>query len=263
MDGLEKEVKAEDSTSDRYRQLSEAKAQLASALEKYTADHPDVVRLRHLVDSLQKQVGDEAAVGAPMRAEMDHADNPAYIQVKGELDALMDDYEKRLAQSPEVERQYRSMARELESAQLKYQEMLSKQTEVQVSQNLETERKGERFTLIEPPQPPEKPISPNRPLLLVMGVFLSLACGAGAVTAREAIDASVRGPGDIRQLLRVPALASIPVIVTREDRARRRRVKYYSWASGFVVLISAVASVHFFVRPLDVVWLTLLRRFGV
>jgi hypothetical protein len=141
--------------------------------------------------------------------------------------------------------------------------MLSKQTEVQVSQNLETERKGERFTLIEPPQPPEKPISPNRPLLLVMGVFLSLACGAGAVTAREAIDASVRGPGDIRQLLRVPALASIPVIVTREDRARRRRVKYYSWASGFVVLISAVASVHFFVRPLDVVWLTLLRRFGV
>jgi uncharacterized protein YeaO (DUF488 family) len=215
-----------------------------------------------------------------MRAEMDHADNPAYIQVKGELDALivdrasaikkrdelrakLDDYEKRLAQSPEVERQYRSMARELESAQLKYQEMLSKQTEVQVSQNLETERKGERFTLIEPPQPPEKPISPNRPLLLVMGVFLSLACGAGAVTAREAIDASVRGPGDIRQLLRVPALASIPVIVTREDRARRRRVKYYSWASGFVVLISAVASVHFFVRPLDVVWLTLLRRFGV
>jgi len=280
VDGLEKEVKAEDSTSDRYRQLSEAKAQLASALEKYTADHPDVVRLRHLVDSLQKQVGDEAAVGAPMRAEMDHADNPAYIQVKGELDALivdrasaikkrdelrakLDDYEKRLAQSPEVERQYRSMARELESAQLKYQEMLSKQTEVQVSQNLETERKGERFTLIEPPQPPEKPISPNRPLLLVMGVFLSLACGAGAVTAREAIDASVRGPGDIRQLLRVPALASIPVIVTREDRARRRRVKYYSWASGFVVLISAVASVHFFVRPLDVVWLTLLRRFGV
>jgi succinoglycan biosynthesis transport protein ExoP len=50
----------------------------------------------------------------------------------------------------------------LDSAQLKYQEIRAKQTEVQVSQNLETEHKGERFTMIEPPLPPEKPVSPNR-----------------------------------------------------------------------------------------------------
>ena len=115
------------------------------------------------------------------------------------------------------------MARDLESAQIKYQEMLSKQTEAQVSQNLETERKGERFTMIEPPQPPEKPISPNRWLILAMGLLLALALGAGAVAAQDAFDASVRGPGDIRRLLQVPALAAIPIIVTARERARRRR----------------------------------------
>src|ERR1700753_1361343 len=100
------------------------------------------------------------------------------------------------------------MARDLESAQIKYQEILAKQAEVQVSQNLETQRKGEKFTLIEPPQPPEKPLSPNRKLILILGLLLSMVVGAGAVVAQDSFDASVRGPHDIRQLLQVPALAS-------------------------------------------------------
>ena len=278
VDGLEKAVKAEDQTGERMRQLTDAKGQLAAALEKYSPDHPDVVRLQHRVDSLEKAVADEAAVGTK-RIESNHADNPVYIQVKGQLDSLQVDrvgavqkrddlrarveqYEKRMADSPEVERQYHTMARDLESAQFKYQEILSKQTEAQVSQNLETERKGERFTLIEPPQPPEKPISPNRRLVFFVGLFLSIGLGVGAVAAREAFDASVRGPADIRQLLQVPALASIPVIITSEDRARRKRVARYSLGGVFAALVVAVVTVHVFISPLDVVWLTLMRRFG-
>jgi hypothetical protein len=154
------------------------------------------------------------------------------------------------------------MARDLESAQFKYQEILSKQTEVQVSQNLETERKGEKFTLIEPPQTPEKPVSPNRWLILILGLVLALAVGAGAVVLRDSFDASVRGPNDIRQLLQVPALASIPRIVTEADRARHRWMLRLSWAGGAAGLLLSLATMHFFFRPLDVVWVGLLRRFG-
>jgi succinoglycan biosynthesis transport protein ExoP len=155
------------------------------------------------------------------------------------------------------------MERELEATQLKYQEILSKQTEAQVAQNLETERKGEKFTLIEPPQPPEKPVSPNRLLIVLGGTVLAVALGFGAVVAREVLDASVRGPGDIRQLLQVPALVSIPLIVTASDRARHKRFLFYSWSGTVAALLLIVVGVHFFVRPLDVVWLGLWRRFGV
>jgi uncharacterized protein involved in exopolysaccharide biosynthesis len=278
VDGLEKLVNGEDQTSERLRQLSEAKAQLAAALEKYSVDHPDVVRLQRTVDSLEKAVDAEAASGKK-RVATDHADNPVYIQVKGQLDALTvdrasavqkrdelhakyEEYEKRLAQAPDVERQFRTMARELESAQFKYQEILSKQTEAQVSQNLETERKGERFTLIEPPQPPEKPISPNRRLILVVGLLLSVGLGIGAVALRESTDTSIRGLADIRLLLDVPALTSIPVIVTSADRARRRRISRYSWGGAVVALLIGTLALHFLVVPLDVFWVTLMRRFG-
>src|SRR5580658_1270304 len=63
VEGLEKEVKADDDTGDRLRQLDEARAQLARALEKDSADHPDVVRLRRTVDSLERDVDAAAAVG--------------------------------------------------------------------------------------------------------------------------------------------------------------------------------------------------------
>jgi polysaccharide biosynthesis transport protein len=279
VDGLVKEVAEEDATPDRLRQLSQAKAELAADLDKYSPEHPDVLRLKREVERLQKAVDADANAGLE-KTKQGHADNPVYIQVKGELDSLvveregavkkrdelqakLDDYEKRMNKSPEVEREFREMSRELESAQLKYQEILSKQTEVQVSQNLETERKGEKFTLIEPPQPPEKPISPNRPLVVAVGLLLALAAGVGAVILRESTDASVRGPSDIRQLLEVPALASIPIIVTAADRKRRQRIVRYSWGGGVGAMLVAVTVVHLFVRPLDIVWQSLLRRFGI
>jgi succinoglycan biosynthesis transport protein ExoP len=231
------------------------------------------------VDSLERDVDAAAAVGK-RRTATTHSDNPVYIQVKGQLDALavdreraekrrdelrakFDDYERRMAQSPEVERQYHAMSRELETAQLEYKTILAKQTETQVSENLETERKGERFTMIEPPQMPEKPISPNRTVILIVGLLLSMGLGVGAAVAHESADASVRGPGDLRRLLRVPALASIPIILTTQDHARRRRIVRYSWGGGVVGMLLIVAAIHLFVRPLDVLWVMVLRRFGV
>jgi uncharacterized protein involved in exopolysaccharide biosynthesis len=279
VDGLEKQVKVDDGTSDLARQLDEAKAQLARAQEKYTPEHPDVVRLTHEVQQLEKTVAAAPANGTLAR-ERAHADNPAYIQVKGQLDALgveresaarkrdelrakLDDYERRLAQEPAVERQFRELARDLDGAQLKYQEIRSKQTEVQVSQNLEAEHKGERFTMIEPPLPPEKPISPNRFLIVAMGLILSLAAGVGAAMLRDTLDVSVRGVQDIRALLHVPPLAAVPLIITQAEWRRHKRRVRYSWQGAVVSVIALVAVIHFLVRPLDVVWVSLLRRFGV
>ncbi len=279
VEGLEKQVKTDDGTSDVARQLDEARAALARAQEKYAPDHPDVVRLTRVVQELEKSVA-AAPANAAWNKERAHADNPAYIQVKGQLDSLsvehesatkkrdelrakLDEYERRLAQAPAVERQYRALARDLDGAQLKYQEMRSKQAEVQVSQNLETEHKGERFTMIEPPLPPEKPISPNRMLILAMGLVLSLAGGAGAVVMRDKLDASVRGVQDMRALLSVPPLAAIPIIVTRAEQRTQKRIVLSSWMGAVFSLMGAAVVVHLFVRPLDVVWISLLRRFGM
>lgn len=279
VEGLEKQVAADDGTSDLSRQLQDAQAELARAKEKYAPEHPDVQRLTRVVAELQKSLA-AAPASVSMSKARAHADNPAYIQVKGQLDAItveresatkkrdalrtkLDDYERRLAEAPAVERQYRELVRDLESAQLKFQEFRSKQTEAQVSQNLETQHKGERFTMIEPPLPPEKPISPNRLLILVTGFILSLAAAVGGAVLRNTLDRSVRGVYDMRTLLMVPPLAAIPVIVTRAERYRRKRHRIVTAATAVTSLAVVLVAVHFLVRPLDVLWLGFLHRFGM
>jgi succinoglycan biosynthesis transport protein ExoP len=277
--GLEKEVNADNTAGDLARQLNDARARLGQALEKYTPEHPDVIRLRRTVEELEKNLAAQPAAAGAVQAQL-HADNPAFVQVKGEIDALMaerrsdaakrDELQKKLdiidrglAAEPAVERDYRAMARDLENAQQKYQQIRAKESDVQVSENLESERKGERFTMIEPPLPPEKPVSPNRMLILAMGLVLSLCAGMGAAVLKESMDPSVRGVNDVRRLLSVAPLSAIPHIVTPEEVRQRRRRNRYSWQGSVAAVIGVALAVHFLVRPLDIVWLSLLHRLGM
>lgn len=277
IEGLAREVDAEADQNDLRRQLDQVRSDLAAARERYTADHPDVIRLTRTLEAA------EAALAAAPRAPRPRAgtpDNPVYIQVKGQLDALLAersalqrkqaelgakvaDYERRLAGAPEVERQYRALVRDYENARTKYQEVRAKQMEAQVAQNLETERKGERFTLIEPPLPPEKPVSPNRMLILVLGTLLSVALAIGAAVLRESMDATVRGASDLRKLVEVAPLVTLPRIVTSGEREGRRRVRRAALLGSAFASVLAVVAVHFLLLPLDLLWLVLQRRFGV
>ena len=276
VEGLERQVTADTDVNDLNRRLESLRGQLAAARERYSADHPEVRRLERQTESIEKQI---AAAPTIARHQPASPDNPAYIQVKGQLDALMAerntlerkqadlraklaDYEARLANAPGVERDYRTLVRDSENARIKYQEVRSKQMEAEVSQNLETERKGERFTLIEPPLPPEQPINPKRGAILGLGLFLSLLAGLAAGWLAESSGGTVRGPDDLRRLLTVPPLASVPPIVTDPEVARRRRRRYQMAAAIVIALTLIVILFHFTVMPLDVLGDVLSRRLG-
>jgi len=208
------------------------------------------------------------------------ADNPPYIQIQAqrqaavtqiralhkkrdELQAKLSGTEKSLSLTPAVERDYNAMLRDLDSAQGEYRIVRLKQMEAETAENLEVERKGERFTLIEPPFMPEEPSSPNRPLIIIFGLMFALAAGFGTVALLESTDGTVRGREDLQALLTAPPLAVIPIMLTAADRAYRRRLRRQALLGGVVGLFAALALVHIFYRPLDVLWVVALRRIGI
>lgn len=275
---LEQQASADADENELVRKLDDARTRLAAARARYSGEHPDVRSLEALVASLEE--ARRAAQAAPTRpTSVGTPDNPVYIQVKAQLDTLqfqrvqyeqerqflrgkLDDFERRVSQSPEIERQLLTLTRDYDTAQRKYQDIRSKQLEAQASLNLETERKGERFTLIEPPLPSEAPVSPNRGLILALGIFASVLLAVGAGFAASVLDGSVRGPTDLGRLLEVPPLAQLPVMITAEDRRRARRARQVTLlATGASVVVLALV-LHLFVRPLDIVWLQVLHRFG-
>ncbi|HTV51523.1 MAG TPA: hypothetical protein VME21_10055, partial [Steroidobacteraceae bacterium] len=144
-----------------------------------------------------------------------------------------------------------------------YSDIRRRQMEADVSDNLETERKGERFTLIEPPLVAEVPASPNRPLICVLGLVLALGSVVGLIALLENADGSVRGRHDLQQLLSVPPLAVIPMMLTQADHARLRRRLRVTVGGLFAALTLAVLAVHLLYRPLDVIWSVAMRQLGL
>ncbi len=282
-----------DESNDERRQLEDAETQLASARQRYSADHPDVVRLERLVDSLKERVAAQATTtttpgpSSPAASSADEdkpvnpaADNPPYIQIQAqreaaasqirslqkkrdELEATMASIERHLAHTPVVERDYTAMLRDLDSSQLEYKAARLKQMDAKTSEDLESERKGERFTLIEPPLVPEEPSQPNHLLIVIFGVVFAMVAGFGTVAVLESTDASVRGRLDLQTLLTSPPLASIPIILTAGDRAGRRRFRMQAAVGGVVSLFVVLLLVHLFYRPLDVLWAVAMRRMGI
>jgi polysaccharide biosynthesis transport protein len=303
MEGLEASAAVDGDTAkaeanDDRRQLEEAQTELASAREHYAPDHPDVQRLERLVASLQARMQGETdhpatspttattpAATGPEEAPADrpvnfNADNPPYIQLQAQREAAMSQIaslhkkrrelesnlttlDKHLADTPVVERDYNAMLRDLDSAQAEYRQVRLKQMDAQTAEDLETERKGERFTLIEPPFPPEEPTSPNRPLILIFGLMFALSAGFGTVAMLESTDPSVRGRHDLQALLNAAPLAAIPIMRTAEDHARARRLRVGALAGGVASIIAALVIIHLFYRPLDVLWILTLRRVGI
>jgi len=277
MESLEKSAGATDSVNDLNRQLEQAQTDLKNAQDHYAPDHPDVIRQQRLVDSLGDQLRAAIAKNEGAKAATQEPDNPAYIQVKAqreasvnekasllkkrsELKRRIDELEGNLAKAPVVERDYKAILLELDNTQLKYREVKQKQMEAQLGQNLEEERKGERFTLIEPPLVPQKPASPNRIGILVMGMILALGAGVGSVFLRESMDTSVRNRQDLESLLSVPPLAVLPWIETLDERNQRRKRMRFTLAGMFGSLVLAIALTHLLYKPLDVLWAVAVRR---
>ncbi len=281
MEALEKEAGAQLGAAEVFRRLEAKRVELAEASERYAPAHPDVKRLTREVEELEAQY--QVAETRPEEPELDMSsvqENPNYVQLKSQFDAAVseqnslkerltrlrakqDDLEERLVQTPQVERQYSNLMRKYETALAKYNEIRAKVMEAEVSSALETSRRGERLTLIEPPLLPEEPVKPNRMAIFFLGVVFSFAGGIGSAAVLEAVDNTVRGMRGVAAVTMAPPLAVIPYIQTGADR-RRSGLHKVGWLLAVAVLAAVGAAVfHFFVVPLDVAWFMALRKAGL
>ncbi|UVT14490.1 MAG: lipopolysaccharide biosynthesis protein [Nitrospira sp.] len=278
MEALEKETGQLPDEVETIKRLTDARAMLAADLERLGHEHPDIVQLRRKVAGLEEAV--RRVKAAPGRKTELRPENPAYINLQAQLnsataslDALrktrvdlkrrLQEYATRLERAPEIEPEYLVLTRDRDTSGQKYQDIRSRLLEAKVSEGLEVQRKGERFSLIDPPSIPEKPFKPNRLAIVLLGFILAVGGGIGAGAAVESLDHSIRTPEQLVALTQHFPLAVIPFMPNEEDvsRVRLRRRLFQSAGIGAVATILLV--LHFFVVPLDVLWFTALRRFGM
>lgn len=280
IDALEKVTGGGDNNDEQAKQLTRMRADLAEMQQKYSAEHPDVVKLKKSIAALEKSHQQALKDGQNAAPKFKMPENPAYItlqaQLEGvkaelksmrnkrkELQAQMASYEARIEQTPQVEREYLDLNRDHENSLLSYQEVKAKQMEANVAQELEKDSKGERFSLIDPPELPEKPHSPNRPALLLLGMVLSLGGGIAYAGVLESMDSSVKGSRGLNALLPAPVLSVIPYMENMKDKRQKVRLR----TSLLIGILAAAALLlllfHLFWMPLDVLWYVVLRKMNM
>jgi succinoglycan biosynthesis transport protein ExoP len=109
--------------------------------------------------------------------------------------------------------------------------------------NLERRQIGEQFKVVESARLPERPVSPDRVRLNMMGLGGGFAFGLLLIGLLEYRDTTLKTDDDILVSLALPVLAVIPTMITTADRRRQKRRRVLVAVTVSVAVVLSVAAV--------------------
>jgi succinoglycan biosynthesis transport protein ExoP len=250
------------SSSLKKEKLTKLQAELAEKQGRYSDQHPEVIKLKKEIAELEK-MPDSNKPAKPV----DKMENPAYVNLqtniqaadtdiaalksqKADLEEKLKMYRQRLEAAPKVEQEYLALRSDYQNAHAKHMEVMNKILEARIAEGMEESQKAEKFTIIDPASYPEKPVSPQRGLIVLAGLILGLGAGLGMVALTENLDHTVKSPDELAWLTGQPVLGRIVRIVTPEDIARKRQRRHLIWSITGLSIFVGVLIFHFFVMDL-------------
>ena len=229
-------------------QVQMRKKELDSLLQRYSSKHPDVVRIKKEIDALEAE-GRDVSSNKPKTSTSAPSDNPLkrvlqtqIADIDAEIQTLRSQNDRirnqigtlqsRIAATPIRAIELSKISRGYEITLRKYQDLLAKSLESELSENMEKKQKGEGFQILDPANLPLKPVRPNRPMIILMGFLIGLGGGFGLAFVWENLDTSFKRSDEINAHVNVPLLVTIPALVTRDSVIEQRR------SQGVLVLAS-------------------------
>jgi polysaccharide biosynthesis transport protein len=234
--------------------VATVRALLAEAEQKYTPEHPDVLRLKRALQTLIAQGG---AVNEGTMVP----DNPEYLRVASQLSsaqravaalrasvgqarAEISRYSGLIQVAPTAEREFAQLTRRRNVLQEQFQDIQAKLREAQLGQLFETEQRGERFTLVREPMVANQPAVPNRPGIILLGLILGAGLCIAAIAIAESSDRTIR-VGDVSSIPGLPLLGYIPPIPVRSEMRHGVRVRlglYLAYAVAALIVAYAIVT---------------------
>ncbi len=231
-------------------QLANLQAQLDTLLMSYTADYPDVVRVRHQMEDLRQQIAQAdqrkqiaSASGASTAVENNAQYNPLYGQLKSQLSSVRADVAATSARmsasesmlQSEMDRSNRIANSENMTSELTrdynvnrdvYQDLLKRRENARVSMNLDAKQQGLTFLIQNPAVMLRLSLLPGLRFMhfgMCRASLLSLAIPMGLLFGIARIDPRVRSTArQLEQSTGLLVLATVPFYPTPEDRRRER-----------------------------------------
>lgn len=256
------------------RPVSAAQAQLTALLARgYTEQHPSIKKLRAEL-AVEEAAAKETAAAVPVPEVVAAAASPAsapsaapaakrrpppvlnsnnpilqsqlntlegeiakHKQEQARVQKQIGGYQAKLEAIPLREQQITELVRDYEISKAHYSQLLNNQLSAETATQLEIRQKGEKFSILDPAQPAERPSSPNRAYINAAGSLGGLGLGLLVALISEFLGMSITTSEQITETTGIPVLEVIPVIQTYADRTVRRRRLLIATASMVVLAV--------------------------
>jgi uncharacterized protein involved in exopolysaccharide biosynthesis len=223
-------------SNDPSQSLQTLKAEYTKLSAIYTESHPDLRALKRKIDALEQgdstpepknssaNVTSLAVFKIQSKIDAVKARLDSLAQQKQMLKEKIGQNEHAMELTPKVAQGLDILIRDRDSAQRKFDELRNRKMNAQIAQNLESENKSERFTLLEPPVLPEKPYKPNRLQIITLGFLFALGSAVGVAMLLESLDKRIRGAEALAHVLGYRPLVVIPFLHIEEEKVSRKRI---------------------------------------
>ena len=207
--------------AERNDALGAAEAALASAQSQYNDTHPDVIAAKERVNMLRK-IAQQNSDGGSVIQEQIAANNSAIHQLMAQRDSTLSRANAAMAgqaRAPAIMEQAMQLESRATTLRNQYQTVSENLLKAQNSSRMASEQRAERLSLVEPANLPDRPFSPNRPLLVAAGAAAGLALGLMLALGLELLTRPVRSPRQLERL-GLPVIGVVPLLKTKQ-RPRR------------------------------------------
>lgn len=193
--------------------VAQAEANLAAMQAMYNDSHPDVQAARERLAAAKataQNVPDTGDAGM-IRAQIESNNATIANLSQSRSDALARAQASMAgsARAPAIMEQAMQLENRAAGLREQYREVATNLLKAQNSARLATEQRAERLSLVEPPNLPDKPQSPNRLLLIAAGAVAGLGLGLVLALGIELLSRPLRSPAQV-EALGFPVLGVVP-----------------------------------------------------
>lgn len=226
--GLQADM-AHASTTTNDSGVQAAEQQLRTLQARFSDTHPDVIAAKAQLEAAKRAAAaDKGGVSAQVAS--DRAQIESLRAAKGMLLSQSSSLRSAQAQGPAIKAQIDQLDKQADQLREQYRIIGNSLQQAQMSARMETEQKGERLTLADPPVVPDHPVSPNRPMLVAGAVGAGLALGLALIFGLELLLRPIRGTDALKIAAGEPPLTVIPdydkrphVVIRWLERRNRRK----------------------------------------
>lgn len=197
-------------------------AALAAAQSQYSDRHPDVVALRERLAALRRAgpTSDDSGGSAAIVAQI-RDNNAAIASLRAARSGAMASANAAMsgqARAPAILEEASQLENRASALRDQLKTVSDDLLKAQNSSRMANEQRAARLSLVEPPDLPDQPQWPNRPLIIGGGAFLGIALGFLLAMISELIARPLRSPAQI-EAMKLPVLGIVPDF---RGKAKRR-----------------------------------------